>query len=339
MTVLITRDFLASVLSVLGSLGAGCVFLLAGGLKLLSPSAFLRHLTNLELPLLRGLPRAALVSITGVFGVAECLLGVAILLRISPDRVFPLSIGVLALFGAITAWSVAMGRSENCGCYGNLLILTARQGTLLTVLYTALVAMAWRFPIGSAFTPAGQRGILIASLAVLAGIAVVSIWRQVKSGEDLVNTSPLKPRRRWDPAWLGGFADYASGQTQLVVLISPDCPVCKTWIEPLNKISRRPGMPQLLAGIVAREGTLDGFRDEFSIKFPLLPVKAATMGRLVLAYPTLVAVEEGSITSVNVGHLPIELLDQLRPRTSIAPGLSPDADMAAPDPIEHLARR
>ena len=339
MTVLITRDFLASVLSVLSSLGAGCVFLLAGILKLLSPSAFLRHVTNLKLPLVRGLPWAAMASIAGLLAVAECVLGVALLVRIFPDRVFPFSVGVLAVLGAVTIWSASTGRSDNCGCYGNLLILTPRQSTLLTALYAALVATAWRFPTSFSPAPSVQVGVLIGSVAFFAGIAVVSMWSHMKFGQDLLNTSPLKPRRRWNPAWLEGFAEHANGRAQMVVLISPDCPVCKTWIEPLNKVTRRPGMPQLIAGIVTESGTIDGFRNEFNVKFPLLPVKAGTMARLVLAYPTLVAVEDGLITSVSIGQLPPDLLNQLRRHTPSVPGLPADAGVAAPDPLEYVTRR
>lgn len=284
-------------------------------MKLLSPSAFLRHISNLNPQAIQRLPQVVLSSITGLLAVAECVLGVALLVRMFPDRVFPFCIVVLIVFGAVTAWSGVTGRIDNCGCYANILMLTPLQSTLLTAFYAVLIATAWWFPVGFSLTPAAQESVLGGSVAFFTGIAVVSMWSHLKFGQDLLDTSPIKPGRRWNPAWLEGFADYANRGAQLVVLMNPGCPVCKRWIQPLNKISRRPGMPQLIAGMVAEGGNVDGFRKEFSVEFPLLPVKAGMMARLVPAVPTVVIVEDGLIASVNPGKLPAELIDQLRGHT------------------------
>jgi hypothetical protein len=305
-------------------------------LKLLSPSAFLRHISNLKLPVLRGRPRAATAAITAVLAVVECVLGVALLVRIFPDRVFPLCLGLLVVFATVTILSPSMGRSADCGCFGNILILTPSQSVLLNALSAASIVAAWRFPVGFGVTPLVQKTILMVSVAFFTGIAAASMWSSVKFGQDLLDTSPLKPRRRWNPEWLEGFRDYSNRHSLLVALLSPDCLVCKAWIEPLNKLARRPGMPQLIAGMAGETKAIGAFRREFNIKFPLLPVRATTMVRLVHAYPTLVTVEDGKITSVNVGQLPAELLRQLRHPSPCAPGLTPDA--ASTEALEALSR-
>ena len=346
-TILIMRDPVASVLSVLCSLGVGCVFLLTGLLKLLSPSAFLRHLSKLNVKPMAALPRDVLPQgamppgvlpwgvlpwIAGLLAFAECVLGVALIVRMFPDRVFPLCIGVLVVFGAVTAWGASMGRIDNCGCYGNILALTPLQGALLTTLYAALVATAWWLPAGFALMPAVQRDVLIGSVALFAGVAVVSMSSRVKFGKDLLDTSPVKPRRPWNPAWLEGFADYADRRAQLVILMKPACPYCKAWIQPLNKISRRPGMPKVIGGMAADGGRIDSFRKEFSVEFPVLPVKAGTMSRIALAFPTLVTVEDGVIGSVSVNQLPPELVDQLRHSAPGGADLRPGAALAKSEP-------
>ena len=114
----------------------------------------------------------------------------------------------------------------------------------------------------------------------------------------------------------------------MIVLLSPSCPVCRMWIAPLNKISRRPGMPQLIAGMAEEGGNIDGFRKEFSVEFPLLAIKAGTMRRLVSAVPAVVRVRDGLIASVNTGKLPPELIARLRGHA---------ADVAQGGPMEYLA--
>jgi len=64
------------------------------------------------------LPWAAMASIAGLLAVAECVLGVALLVRIFPDRVFPFSVGVLAVLGAVYHLERIHGtEATTCGCY------------------------------------------------------------------------------------------------------------------------------------------------------------------------------------------------------------------------------
>lgn len=329
---------LAPTLSVLASLSVGCVLLLAGLLKLLSPSAFIRHLSILNANLMAALPQVALRWIAGLLATAECVLGVAVVVRIYPDWLFPFCLGVLAVFGMVTIWSASVGRIDDCGCYGNLLALTPVQSVLLTALYAALIVVAWRFPVVYAFMSAAQTDVLIGSIAFFVGIGVVSLWSHGKFGQDLVNTSPVRPRRRWNPSWLEGFTYHANQRAQLIVLLHPDCPACHKWIQPLNKVSRRADTPQVIAGIAAEAGTIRNFLNEFHVEFPVLPVKAVTMARLALAYPTLVVVQDGRIVTVNVGQLPPELIDQLRHYNSNGTEHAPAAAMAGPDQSRYRAR-
>jgi hypothetical protein len=109
----------------------------------------------------------------------------------------------------------------------------------------------------------------------------------------------------------------------LVVLMNPACPACQRWIQPLNKISRRAGTLQVIAGIAAEDRKIGDFLKEFRVEFPVLPVKAGTMARLALAFPTVIDVQDGRIATVNVGQLPPELIDQLRHHNSDATDCTP----------------
>ena len=338
MPLFLAHDSLASILSALASLGVGCVLLLAGLLKLLSPSAFIRHLSILNSKLRAALPQAALRWISGLLATAECVLGVAVLVRAFPNWLFPFCLGVFVVFGVVTISSASMGRIDNCACYGNMLALTPVQSVLLNALYAALIAVAWQFPVRFALTPAAQTDVLIGSIAFFVGIAVVSLWSHGKFGQDLLDTSPVRPRRRWDPDWLQGFTYHANQPAQLVVLLHPDCQACHKWIQPLNKVSRRADAPQVIAGIAAEGGTISDFLKEFRVEFPVLPVKPITMARLASAYPTLITVQDGRIATVNVGQLPPELIEQLRHDNSNGMDHAPAAGAAGPDQSRHMAR-
>ena len=334
----LTHDSLASILSVLASLSVGCVLLLAGLLKLLSPSAFIRHLSILNSKLMAALPQVALRWIAGLLATAECVLGVAVLVRTFPDWLFPFCLGVFVAFGVITILSASMGQIDDCACYGNMLALTPVQSVLLNAFYAALIAFAWQFPARFALTPAAQTDVLIGSIAFFVGIALVSFWSHGKFGQDLLNTSPVRPRRRWNPDWLQGFTHHANQPAQLIVLLHPDCPACHKWIQPLNKVSRRSDTPQVIAGIAAEGGTISSFLKEFRVEFPVLHVKPVTMARLALAYPTLITVQDGRIATVNVGQLPPELIEQLRQDNSNGTDHTPGAGVADLDQSRHMAR-
>jgi hypothetical protein len=302
----------ASALSAVSSLIAGSAFLFAGTLKVLSPSAFVRHLSNLNTRAGGALPTSVLVWTGSAVAAVESALGLCLALRLFPGETFPLSLTMLLLFTAITVWGASTGRISDCGCYGNLVVLSPLASVSLTVLYAGLIVFAWWQPASFALARAVQWNISIGSFAFFAGASGFSSWSFAKFWSDLVDTGPLQPGKRWNPAWLAGFGVHASGREMLVVLMSRDCSVCEKWIQPLNKISRRANMPQVIAGMVGDEEEIGGFKRDSGVAFPVLAVKRETMGRLALAYPTIVGVADGVIGSVDVGRLAPALAERLR---------------------------
>ncbi len=224
---------------------------------------------------------------------------------------FPLCLIMLVAFAAITVWGASTGRISDCGCYGNLVVLSPLASASVTALYAGMIVFAWWQRASFALAPAAGWNILIGSTAFFAGASGFSSWSYAKFARDLVDTSPLQPGKRWDPAWLAEFDMHASAREQLVILMSRDCSVCKKWIQPLNKISRRADMPQVIAGMVGDEEEIVGFRKESGMDFPVLAMKRDTMGRLAAAYPTIVGIEDGVIGSVDVGKLAPALAERL----------------------------
>jgi len=296
---------------VLSSLAVGCIFLFAGILKLVSPSGFVRHLSALLIKSAPAAPGPILIISTGLLAAAECILGVAAALRIFPAAILPLCLLFIASLAAIAVWGAVSRRTDDCGCFGNLIVLRPGVSALLSILYAALITIAWRMPTAYALSPSSQRNAFSGSLAFFSGAAIFSFWSYAKFGQDLVNTSPVRPRRRWKPSWLAHYGVHATEQTQLIVLMSAGCSVCKKWISPLNKISRREDMPQVIGAMAAGPQEISDFVSEWGAAYPVLSVRPHTMSRLANAFPTIVLLEAGRIASVQVGRLPAELLDRL----------------------------
>src|SRR5437868_6382529 len=133
----------------------------------------------------------------------------------------------------------------------------------------------------------------------------------MKRGKDWLDLNPLQIGRKWNPDWLEGFGGIAKGEAQLIVLMSPICPHCKVWMKPLNKISRRADMPQVIGGMAASEEELGRVIAEHGIAFPLLRVKSSVMDRIAGGYPDVVVVENGVVRAKPGGRIPDDLIQRL----------------------------
>ncbi len=308
---------LTAVFSTLCSTLAGCVFLLTGCIKVLAPSWSVRYLFKLGLnsfPLIR--------TLVWISAVAECVLGMALILRFSPAWLFPGTILLLIAFSLLTAWNARKG-DDDCGCYGKLLSVSPARSISLNACYAALAMVAWRIPVARFLPVPGEIAILAASAALFSAITTFAHRFFARQDKDWLDLNPLQVGRKWNPDWLQGFADLAAGEAQLVVLMSPTCPHCKTWMKPLNKISRRADMPQVIGGMAASEDEIRGLAAEFGITFPVLPVKASVMERIVVGYPDVVLLEKGVVREKPGARLPEELVERLR--SSIKPAASAQA--------------
>ncbi|HKD10218.1 MAG TPA: MauE/DoxX family redox-associated membrane protein [Bryobacteraceae bacterium] len=297
---------LTAVFSTLCSTLAGCVFLFTGCIKVLAPSSSVSYLFKLGLksfPLIR--------TLVWISAVAECVLGTALILRFSPAWLFPGAILLLIAFSLLTAWNAAKGE-DDCGCYGKLLSVSPARSISLNACYAALAIVAWRIPVARFLPAPGEIAILAASAALFSAVTTFAHRYFVKQGKDWLDLNPLQVGRTWNPDWLQGFGDLASGDAQLVVLMSPTCPHCKTWMKPLNKISRRADMPQVIGGMAASEEEIRGLAAEFGITFPVLQVRPSVMDRIAAGYPDVIVLEKGVVREKTGARLPDELVQRLR---------------------------
>jgi len=294
-------------LSVFSSMAVGLVFLFTGGVKALSPSGTINHFDKLKL-----MPFHLLRWLLGVATVVECTLGVALITRVYPQWVFPAALWFLVAFLVITYWSSKAKGIDDCGCYGQMYAISPALSMLLDGLYAALIGFAWAVPVTWGFTPFLELAIVVESVVVCGSVTFMSHLVFRKWGEDLLDLSPAKVGRKWNPEWLAGYTSLQPEAAELIVLMSPTCSACKAWVKPLNKISARPDMPRVVAGMAAADEEISRVVGEFGIEFPVLRVKQSVMDRLVQAFPTAVTVENGIIRSKDRASLPPHLVGRLK---------------------------
>jgi hypothetical protein len=291
-------------LSAFASVVIGAVFLLTGLVKTLAPTPFVSHLS--QLTSLSGRP---LVGAACFFTILECLTGAVLICRVYGSWTFPAAIGLLVVLSAVSVWNIASRRTDSCGCYGQLISVSPPQSLALNGVYAILLAGAWLYPQPWP-AASGRDGLILAFAgAILSSVNVMSFWSYFRFGKGLCDFSPMKVSQPWKN-WISGCR--MDDGLHLVVFISPDCQVCHQWIRPLNILSRRAGVPKLVAALAASPEEAARFTRERGVEFPVFGIGKSLAGRLVESYPTAVRVSDGIITERRQGSLPPDLVEILK---------------------------
>jgi thiol-disulfide isomerase/thioredoxin len=285
-------------LGYLGPLLVGALVLAAGLGKAVFPPPFAVHLMKLGL-----LPWRLVTPATGLFIGLECALGAALLVRLAPGWLFPATAVLLLALAGLTWWATATGRTEDCGCFTNLVELTPRQSLGLSAGCVALMALA----SADAFL-AGEGGAVLAwqaaapAAAFVTGVllALGSYLVFLRSGRPLLDRGPLRVGRRWPPEGLGVAADGLGHGTHLVVFLKQGCPLCKRLLPALNETHQRPDRPAVF-GVVNAEAPAEDFARDEAATFPLADAPRAALRRLLLGFPTVLLLEDGVVRDKRIG--------------------------------------
>jgi Rps23 Pro-64 3,4-dihydroxylase Tpa1-like proline 4-hydroxylase len=279
----------------------GAVLLITGVVKALSSEQFLLHNYRYGLlPLQTILPAA--IAFIGL----ESALGVALIFYEFPQWLIPGSIILLLILSALNFWSTSSGRTEDCGCYGGLLIVTAKQSLLLNLGYILLLGIAWRYPIKDHHTETWQ---WIVALIVLASTSTMG-W--LSRNKPLVDFSRLKTGNRWKRRWLKNSPHDLQQGSHFVVFFSKNCPYCKKWIPLLNITNTQKDLPQLTGIMSLSDEEIEEFKTEQRVRFPVVSMDKLLFGYMVDAFPTAILIEDGIISSKWEGQIPEEFLDRIK---------------------------
>lgn len=279
----------------------GAVFLVTGVVKALSSKSFIELLFRYGL-----LPQWLTIPTAITFIGLECALGVALILHEFPQWLVSGTIILILCLSASTIWATSTKRTEDCGCYGGLLVITPKQSILLNLGYILLLGWAWFYPVANHQTQTWQW--VLALMALIAGI--ISGWKSQEKA--LVDFSRLKPGNRWHPQWLKDSSQDLQQGSHFVVFLGKDCPYCKQWVPLLNVMSTQKDLPNVLSILALSEEEIEAFKAEHLVRFPIAQMDKLLFSYMVDSYPTAVLVEDGVISNKWLGEIPKEFFNRIR---------------------------
>ena len=276
----------------LGAAVVGIVLIVTALMKVAAPFAFYRHVARLEL----NLPVKLSILIPVAIGL-EGAWGAALIVRLAPSVVLPLTILAFVLLTALTAWSISSGKTADCGCYGGFITPSIGQSVALNGAYALLAAGAWATMSAQEPFAAWKIATVIATGLLVGGVSNHALAHEFRTGVALFTPSPLKAGQRWKSVW-SGAANGADGATRMFSYLGPDCPYCHRWVRALNVINASPELPSVTGIMSAPAQKIDEFVKETGVRFPIVTISEARMQRLAGAVPTTVLIENDTIKEV-----------------------------------------
>lgn len=279
----------------------GLVFLGTAIIKSFSSQQFIYHIYRYRLLYPQIIPKIAITFIG-----LEATLGIGLITNAFPQYLIPFSIILLIALSALTGWSTSTGKTEDCGCYGDLLVVTPKQSILLNLGYITLLAIGWVYLPSEHHTATWQW-----VLPLFVGItASLMAWKS--QDKPLIDLSRLKIGNRWKKRWLKHYSQDLTKDSHFVVFLSQDCPYCKRWIPFLNMMNTQKDLPHVLGIMSSKTENLEDFEDEQMVRFPLVLMDKLLLKYMVDAYPTAILIEDGVIKDKWIGEIPEPYLNRIK---------------------------
>lgn len=293
--------------ALVGPVLVGVVLAFAGLAKALEPDHFVRHLRNLRL-----FPEGWLLPLTVAVASFQCGLAAALMLRVWPPVVLPAAMLSLLGLAALGYWSTATGRTPDCGCYNGLVTFSPLQSLLLDVGYVALLGISWWWGVTAA-DPRSWRGAVVLLAALAGGGLAWGLSRySARNGKPLVELTPMRVGRPWNPRWVQGLS-MTGDEDKLVVFLGANCSHCMKWIKPLNTVHHLPGLPSVQGVVTLAPERLPDYLSRSSARFPVVAVTPWESARLSRGItPTAVVIREGIIREKWIRNMPKAFTDRLR---------------------------
>ncbi len=286
----------------LATLIVGLVFLVTGIVKALSSQKFIQHIAQYGI-FLPQLVAPVAVTIIGL----ECALGSALILHEFPEFLVPGTVILLGLLSIVTFWSTSTGRTEDCGCYGGLAIITPTQSILLNLGYISLMGLAFYFPLANQETATWQW--IVALVFLVVGLALAA----QSQSQPLVDFSYLKEGKQWKKAWLKNIPQDLQKGNYFLVFLGPDCPYCKRWMPLLNIMNANPALlPNVLGIMTLNESEIEAFQAKHLVHFPIVSMNKLLFNSMVDGVPTAVLINDGKIDNISMGQMPQEYFKEIQ---------------------------
>jgi hypothetical protein len=239
----------------------GLILLAAALLKAMDMELFVRQMRDY------GIINERVILVVSAWGliVAECGLGLGLLVLYRPRIALPLAASLFLIFAGATSWAWLTGATENCGCYGAWLEFTPGQAVLENLILLAATILAWS-GLKHIEIPHSRTKAWAVTVACLIGLAMPVAFGLPTSG---INPSKVQPPQL-GPIHVHGLGNLDLNQGEyLIVLMGTACFHCREAVPDLNTLCDSPGLPPLVALCTSEEADCLEFVEEFQPIFPI----------------------------------------------------------------------
>ena len=170
-------DMMLKILTIIARIVLGATFVFSGFVKAIDPLGtvykFQDYLTAMGLGM--ELPQWMLVIAAVTLSTAELVLGVMLLLVIARRLTAKIALAFMTVMTLLTVWIYIADPVEDCGCFGEALILTNGQTLLKNIVLLACAALlVWKPMLTNRFLNRGNQ-LLVFQCSLIASV-VLSMW-------------------------------------------------------------------------------------------------------------------------------------------------------------------
>ncbi|WP_287520770.1 MauE/DoxX family redox-associated membrane protein [Okeania sp. SIO2C2] len=285
----------------------GSIFLFTGIAKIIEPWKFIQHIAKLDL-----INPQLIIPISLTFTAIESALGIALILRVLPTIIMPLSILLLLNLSMLTYWSTSTGKTEDCGCYNGWLKITPTQSLILNAIYIFLLIFAEFFGLYRP-TVLWQWLVVLITFIISYALAAGSLEYMQENGRPYLDFTPLQENIKWRLEWLGEDSESLMSGSVIVVFMSPECSKCKHWLGVLKLVQWQDDLPAIV-GLIDTENIQEGqdFVDRYFLNFPVVAVDKKFYKKLKIeVVPTAVVLKDGVIQEKWIGLMPMWFINKI----------------------------
>jgi len=273
----------------------GLVFIVAGILKAVDPTEFVRQIETY------GIVSGSLAVILAYTLLPlEIGLGSALLAGYRARLAAAATVILLLVFMSATAYAWSQGKTEGCGCFGSIASRTPGQVLVEDTGLLGLGILAFLLGVRRS-APARGRGIAVVAAALLVGVVLPlsayalpldPLVTELRIGRS-VGDLPLREA----PVDLGRGA-------YLVALLDLDAPDSRQVVKRLNAIGGRAGTPAVIAFFGGEVDEKKVFCFNTNPSFEVVAVPRSDLKRLYRKLPRFFQLKDGRVSRIWDGAPP-----------------------------------
>lgn len=253
----------------------GLFFLTAGVLKATDMEHFIRQVRDYQIIS----DRVALVLTAWGLIVAECALGVGLVVLYRPRLILTLTGLLLVIFLGATGRAWMTGATEDCGCFGAWAKRTPAEAMIEDLILLVAIGVVW---VGHRRLPVSQTRFKLwaVTMACLVGLALPVVFGFPISA---IGQPPSpSPQMELGNLQVQGLDDVDLTRGEyLIILIDTECSHCQEAVPQMNALAAASDLPRMISLCKNEEWQRMLFAAKYQSQFPIGYISEADFMRLL----------------------------------------------------------